>query len=169
MKALNLGCGPWLFPKPWTNADILSGIGADEVMDIDDPYWPWGDNTFDQVWANHCLEHSDRISHVIEELWRICKPGALIQIRLPWCEWEGYWDDPTHRSHWTEETLTWYQQGHPHHGALPFKHIEFEVLRQELRDGWELVWDLKVVKPGQPSSSEPSILVPQAIAQGEKP
>jgi len=166
MTALNLGCGPWLFQEPWTNADLLSNIGADIRVDINKK-WPWKVDTFDQIFANHVLEHGMDIQHMLRELWRVCKPGAFVQIRLPICTWTEYWDDLTHRSHWTEQTLTWYQQGHPHHGALPFQDIEFEVLHQELREGWELRWDLKVVKPGLPPDADPPIGNPQLIAQGE--
>jgi len=167
MKALNLGCGPWIFPNPpWINADILSNIAADEVVDINEE-WIWPANTFDQVWANHVLEHAWDIKHVLHEIWRVCKPGAFVQIRLPICTWPEFWDDPTHHSHWTQQTLTWYQQGHSHHGAQPFQDIEFEVRRQELRSEWELLWDLIVVKPGRAPVAETPISNPQQVAQGE--
>lgn len=160
MKALNLGCGPRIFPDPWVNADKLAGIGADVLVNID-MVWPWEKDTFDQIWANHVLEHGKDICTVIGWLHFISKPGALVQVNVPIHSWTGFWDDPTHHSCWTPQTFTWFQQGHTHHDALPFKDgPEFRLLRFELRDGWELSWDLQVVKPGAPDSAEPPIPIP---------
>lgn len=160
MLCLNLGCGPRLFREPWINADILEDIGSDVVMDID-KRWPWEDDTFDQIWANHVLEHGWDKLHLITELWRVSRPGAFVQVQLPIFSWTGYWEDPTHRSSWMAESFTAFQQGHPHHGALGFKAAaEFVIEVVSLRSGWELAWDLVVVKPGIVPTAEPRIAVP---------
>jgi len=160
-KCLNVGCGPRLFTSPWVNADLLEDIGSDVVMDIEKS-WPWEDNTFDQVWASHVAEHCFDKVHFIKEAWRVSKPGATVQIDVPLYSWSMFWDDPTHKSCWTERSLTWFQQGHPHHGAQPFKGgAEFVVEKFALRDGWELAWLLRVVKPGQPDCAHAPIEIQQ--------
>lgn len=126
-----------------------------------DKLWPWKKDTFDQVWANHVFEHGKDKLHLIRELWRVCKPGAFVQVRMPIWSWTGFYDDITHSSEWTPESFSWFIQGNPHHGALPFKDIEFRQEWYGFRDHLELAWDLVVVKPGIPDSAEPRIEVPQ--------
>ena len=160
MICLNLGCGPCIYPRPWVNADILTYMKPHVQMDVEAP-WPWPQNTFDEVRADHIAEHCSDKMHFIRELWRVCRCGAFVRVSVPKDTWPQFWDDPTHKGHWTPETLTWFQQGHTHHNALPFRNgPEFEVVRFELRDGWELSWDLRVVRPGRPSTAESPISLP---------
>lgn len=159
MKALNVGCGPRLFPAPWVNSDMLPDIGADVVMNAEDA-WPWENDTFDQVLANHVAEHCLDKFHFIKELWRVSKCGAFVQINLPIHTWENFWDDPTHKSFWTPRSLDCFLQGNGAHTALGFRDIEFIQHRFEIRDGWELSWDLEVVKPRIPACAAPPIPIP---------
>ncbi len=46
------------------------------------PY-PFEDNTVDEVIMFHVLEHLEKPLKVMEETWRICKPGALVHIKIP--------------------------------------------------------------------------------------
>lgn len=161
MKALNLGCGPRLFPEPWVNADALDHIGADILMDINHTPWPWPTDTFDQLFANHALEHGLYKAAMMAEIWRICKPGAFVEINVPIATWEGFHEDPSHVSHWIPTSLTAFVQGEGSHTALGYKHIEFRLGSYLLRAGWELHWELYVVKPGREDIAEPPVAVPE--------
>jgi len=160
---LNLGSGARKFPyEPdhWINSDILSDIGVDVVMDIDE-VWPWEDNTLDQIWADNVLEHGREKVHLLSELWRVCKPLASVLINVPVYTWTHFFDDPSHSSHWTEGSLQFCNVDHPHCGALPWRYgPKFKVLRFELRDGWELSWDLIAMKDAEIPCAE-AVAVPQ--------
>ncbi|MBL7196615.1 MAG: class I SAM-dependent methyltransferase [Candidatus Omnitrophica bacterium] len=68
------------------------------------PY-PFQDNEFDEIWAEHVLEHVDNLDKVMEELWRIAKPCGAIKILVPaWMAWQAY-ADPTHKRFFTRESF----------------------------------------------------------------
>lgn len=96
MKKLNLGCGPEV-RKGYVNMDRLSLRGVDVVHDLDVFPYPFKDNSFDEVYASHVLEHVDDLIKVMSEIRRISKPGARIVIKGPhFSSGLGYMD-PTHK------------------------------------------------------------------------
>jgi len=94
-QVLDFGCG-----KNKTIGSI--GIDNDPNSDADVfhnlnelPY-PFDSNTFDVVYCNNILEHLPNLIWVMEELWRICKDGAIIKINTPHCSSCSAWADITH-------------------------------------------------------------------------
>lgn len=71
---LNLGCGN-NYLKGYINVDRVPGI-ADLVYDLDEFPYPWPDNSVDEILMRHVLEHLQDIRKVMDELWRILKPGG---------------------------------------------------------------------------------------------
>lgn len=67
-KILDIGCG-WRKTPGAVGMDSLAESAADVVADIDER-WPFDDSSFDQVVANHVLEHVPNVVHVMEEAWR---------------------------------------------------------------------------------------------------
>lgn len=65
----------------WTNIDISAT--ADVVHDLNATPWPIEADTVDAVYSSHCLEHLDCPFAVLNELVRICRVGADIEIRVP--------------------------------------------------------------------------------------
>jgi len=55
------------------------------------------DNTCSFIYMSHVLEHLNEPLVVMEELWRVSKPGALILVRVPYGKAEEAWVDPTHK------------------------------------------------------------------------
>jgi hypothetical protein len=68
------------------------------VCDLGRGRWPWGDNSVDAAVASHILEHlpGESFFHFMRELYRVCKPGAAVELRLPWPRHDLYLNDPTH-------------------------------------------------------------------------
>ena len=97
MAMLVLGCGN----KPVENAinhDVAKhSPWVDVAHDLNVFPWPWGDNQFDVVQAWAVLEHlrADRLQ-IMNELWRILKPGGLAIIKLPAWDSDAAHDDITH-------------------------------------------------------------------------
>lgn len=96
---LNLGCG---FNKleGHVNVDKEAACHPDQVMDMEKLPWPFQDDTFTDVMAYHSLEHVGQTPEVwigiLKELWRVCKPGALVRIAVPHPRHENFLHDPTH-------------------------------------------------------------------------
>ncbi len=82
MRKLNLGSGE--FPKPgFVNVDYYSRIQPDVVHDLDVIPYPFQEDEFDLVEADHCLEHLRDPFAVMREIHRITKPGGIVRIRVP--------------------------------------------------------------------------------------
>ncbi len=81
-KKLNLGCG--LFPKTgYVNVDISPRSKADVVHDLTVFPYPFEDESFDLIEADHVLEHLPDVFTVMQELHRILKKNGRLVIRVP--------------------------------------------------------------------------------------
>ena len=79
---LNLGCGE--FPKTgFVNVDFFSNSKPDVSHDLNQIPYPFEDDYFELIEADHLLEHLTDPFGVMGELRRICAPQGLIHIRVP--------------------------------------------------------------------------------------
>ena len=96
---LHLGCGN-LKLEGWVNIDIEASCNPDAVVDLEQLPWPWADNTVSHVLMSHVLEHLGQQREVylgiIQELYRVCVDGALIEIHVPHPRHDHFLWDPTH-------------------------------------------------------------------------
>jgi len=77
---LNLGCGD----KKRTGYVNVDKCGApDFVQDLSVFPWPWADDSVDEVFSEHFLEHVQDYEKTILEIHRILKPGGVIWFRVP--------------------------------------------------------------------------------------
>lgn len=96
----NLGCGNnYLYG--WVNVDQFPHMKPDMVMDLETFPWPIEDNSAEEILLSHVLEHlggnSSVFLNVMKELYRICKPGARVVIRVPDPRHDDFLSDPTHQ------------------------------------------------------------------------
>lgn len=92
---LNLGCGN--SPREgWTNVDLTPGDGVDIVCNLDDGALPLPDDSVDESFGSHVLEHLHRPLDFMAELWRVTKPGGRVVFQLPYGSSDDAWEDPTH-------------------------------------------------------------------------
>ena len=81
-RKLNLGSGEFL-KDGYVNVDYHSISNPDISHDLNKFPYPFADNYFELVEADHVLEHLAEPFEVMRELRRICAPGATIHIRVP--------------------------------------------------------------------------------------
>jgi SAM-dependent methyltransferase len=98
MQRLNLGCGVKPLPDA-VNLDISPNVRADVVHDLNVTPWPFEAGTFDEVHAYDVLEHVVDVVPVLEEIHRICRPGAVVHVTVPHFSSANAFTDVTHR-HW---------------------------------------------------------------------
>jgi SAM-dependent methyltransferase len=82
MGKLNLGCGEFA-KEGYINVDYYSAVEPDVRHNLNVFPYPFDDNQFDLIEADHLLEHLDSPFNVMKELYRIAKPGGRIVIRVP--------------------------------------------------------------------------------------
>jgi SAM-dependent methyltransferase len=59
---------------------------------------PFSNSSVDAVHASHVLEHFDDLVGLMNEIWRICKPGGRVYITVPHATSSFMtWRDPTHQ------------------------------------------------------------------------
>ncbi|NQV60281.1 MAG: hypothetical protein HQ502_11475 [Alphaproteobacteria bacterium] len=145
---LNLGCG---FDKKtdWINVDKIPLAEPDELVDLEAIPWPWADDSVQEIQMRHVLEHlgatSDGYLAIIKELWRVCRPGALVRIVVPHPRHDHYLNDPTHVRPITVQGLEmfsqkrnreWRKKGIPNtplglYLGVDFEIVSFDVLPDE--------------------------------------
>jgi SAM-dependent methyltransferase len=86
---------------PTPGAHVVARLG---------PALPFRKSSVDEVFLDHALAHTDAgLAPIMEELWRICKPGTLVHLRLPHAS--SSWAlsrDPRHSRHFTLETFNYF-------------------------------------------------------------
>jgi SAM-dependent methyltransferase len=99
-SVLDVGCGSSKYPGA-VGLDISADTAADVVHDLDDLPLPFDDGSFDQVLMQDVIEHVAEPIRLMQELHRICRPGARIQLRTPHFSSVLAYGDPTHRHYFS--------------------------------------------------------------------
>lgn len=76
--------------------DHLPLKGVDIVADLNNELSLLPDNSVSHVFSRHALEHIENFLPLMEEIWRICKPDAEIEIVVPHFSNPLAYSDPTH-------------------------------------------------------------------------
>jgi ubiquinone/menaquinone biosynthesis C-methylase UbiE len=83
---------------PLTKPDILVNLETGTI--------PIDDNSVEEVRAYHILEHiGEGFFKLMQELYRVCKDGAIIDIHVPHHRSETFYGDPSHVRFITLESL----------------------------------------------------------------
>lgn len=82
MDKLNLGCGT--FKKDgFINMDSDVEAAPDLLYNLNNLPYPFNDNSFSLIEANHVLEHLENPFDVMKEIYRILRPDGKVIIRVP--------------------------------------------------------------------------------------
>lgn len=94
---INIGAGDTK-EDDYITIDYDSNSNPDYNLDLEKDRLPFDDNTVEVVKAHHILEHlGEGYFHCLQELYRVCKHGAIIDIRVPHPRHDSFIADPTHR------------------------------------------------------------------------
>lgn len=114
-KALDIGCGPNkqklddrfdIIGMDWYPFD-----GVDVVRDLMRGI-PFCDDYFDVVIAKHVIEHfaDNDLIFLVDEIWRVVKPGGIIEVVVPDITSPNRYRDPTHKTRdWSEDSFMFWQ------------------------------------------------------------
>jgi len=132
-RVLDIGCGSKKYPGA-VGVDISADTDADIVHDLDVFPYPIEDDAFDQILMQDVIEHVADPIRVMEELHRIARPGASIQLRTPHYSSVLAYGDPTHRHYFAAVAIR--SLAEP--GFAHYTDVRFDVVHVTL-DLW-LAW-----------------------------
>jgi ubiquinone/menaquinone biosynthesis C-methylase UbiE len=97
MMKINIGAGDTKL-EGYVTLDYDANSNPDYQLDIEKDRFPFEDNTVETVVAHHILEHlGEGYFHCLQEIYRVCKHGAIVDIRVPHPRHDSFLADPTHR------------------------------------------------------------------------
>ncbi len=131
---LNLGSGSSNIDG-FINLDILPLPNIDIICDLNKNI-PLQDNSVNEIYTSHTLEHIQNTVHLMEEIYRICKPNALVKIKVPYFKSIGAFKDPTHVSFFTEKTFEYFEKQRIVNKELPGYKIEANFETKNLTYIW---------------------------------
>ena len=131
---LDIGCGANKQDR-FVGMDKRELPGVDIVHDWNVYPWPLPDESCIMVMASHVVEHVNPADggflRWMDEVWRICKPGAEFAIAVPHGYSMGYLQDPTHCNQCNETTWAYFDPDFP-------LYVIYEPKPWKIR---HLVWD----------------------------
>ena len=130
-KILEVGPGPnRLFPHS-TTLDMNNQDAPDVQHDLNETPFPLPSDTFDLVVCLHVLEHVQNLVGATGELWRVCKPGGLVFVEVPYFASVHFFTDPTHVHAFSSRSFDYYVEGSPL-ARFGYSHARFEKQRVHL-------------------------------------
>lgn len=96
-------------PRPRTLRVGPAGAAGVQVIAQLGQYLPFRQSSVDELFLGRSLAHANDLLVAMTELWRVCKPGAILRVRLPHAS--SSWAvsrDPTQRGHFTLETFSYF-------------------------------------------------------------
>ena len=83
----------------WINVDKYADVRPDVLFDLESLPWPLDDEIADEILLSQVLEHlsgnSDAFLSIMQEIYRVAKPGARIDIRMAHARHHDFFNDPT--------------------------------------------------------------------------
>jgi len=92
---LNLGSGERRLPG-FFNVDCVEVTQPDILADLNEPLSALPDNSVDEIYARHTLEHVSNLLGLLTELHRVVRPGGRMDIIVPHFSNPYGYSDPTH-------------------------------------------------------------------------
>ncbi|GKS59009.1 hypothetical protein YTPLAS18_25360 [Nitrospira sp.] len=105
--SVDLGCGANKVPGSW-GIDVRKVDGVNLVANIESPL-PILSNSVDTVLMRHVVEHVRDLVSLMEEVYRICRPGGTVEVDAPYYTSRGAFRDPTHLRFITEDTFQYFE------------------------------------------------------------
>jgi SAM-dependent methyltransferase len=109
---IDLGCGDAKEPGA-VGVDNVLLPGVDCIHDLHDVPYPFDDSSSEIIFLKHVIEHFtlEEQNRVLDECYRLLRPGGTLIIRVPHINSVAAWIDPTHKAYFTFETILFFVRG----------------------------------------------------------
>jgi len=145
---INIGSGYRKYPN-FINLDKDTNTHPDYVIDFEKDLLPFDDNTIDEVKAHYIFEYlGDKFFFLMKEIYRVCKPEAILDIATIHHRSELWYDDINHVRFITVENMKMFSKKFNNLNIASFKSnvniantldIDFEIIDFEYKlfSDWE--------------------------------
>jgi predicted SAM-dependent methyltransferase len=113
-RKLNVGCGHQKMAG-WIGIDCTRTAATDIVRDITRGL-PFDDSSIAEIYCDNVLEHigpNEDFLFVLNEFYRVLKPGGLATIIVPDGRSQAAWQDPTHQRAFVPRSALYWNQDLP--------------------------------------------------------
>lgn len=93
---LDLGCGKNR-QKDFLGVDKIKLDTVDIVHDLEIFPWPFEDNSIDEIYCSHYIEHTNNLIKFVDEMFRVIKKDSKATLIAPYYASMRAWQDPTHK------------------------------------------------------------------------
>jgi SAM-dependent methyltransferase len=160
---LDLGCGQKC-REGFEGVDIAPGQGVAHIVDLFVGGWPFADDSVDEVWCSHLVEHTPNLIAFMDELYRIMAPNAIATLIAPYYTSMRAFQDPTHVRFITDATFVYFdahwrrrerldhypikadfEQIEVRHAIHPdFSGASSDTVRLAMKHQWNVIEDIQV-------------------------
>lgn len=117
-QILEIGCGEQKLANAF-GIDLQAHEGVDLVTDLNQGI-PLEDERFDAITSNQVLEHIDNLNYLMEESFRVLRPGGIFVATVPYFRSSWAVIDPTHVRFFSLVTMDYYVEGKLQHDLHRF-------------------------------------------------
>ena len=139
MKILDLGCGNKK-REGTIGVDYNDRTAADIVHNLNSFPYPFDDESIDEIYLDNTLEHLDDVMRVMEEVYRIVKPGGKVKIIVPYFRSLYAFTDPTHKQYFAVLSFAYFDPDHNICKRYDYTLARFKtekiVFNETLSDRW---------------------------------
>ena len=146
---IDLGCGQRKREDHF-GVDVMDVEGVDLVWDLADMPWPFEDDSVEEIVASHLVEHltpvggpNDGLIAFMNEAYRICAPGAKVEIIHPYLMSKRAFQDPMHVRFIPENTWTYFNAEWRERERLDHYPITADFHIEGIANGWQPGWELR--------------------------
>ncbi|MFN0187552.1 MAG: class I SAM-dependent methyltransferase [Bacteroidia bacterium] len=131
---IELGCGTSRRIKDAISIDIIDVDSVDIVTNVDQGLSFLPDNSVDEIYSFHFMEHLSDISLFMNELFRVLKPGGKKIGTVPHFSNPYYYSDYTHRSFWGLYSFSYFSKERYFKRGVPnfYQDINFKINKIEI-------------------------------------
>lgn len=135
MISVDIGCGSNKHPEAKYGIDCMSLPGVDYVCDLESEPLPFSDNSVDVVYSRHSLEHIQNLEHILREIVRVSKPGAIVHVVVPHFSNTLGYSDYTHKRFFGYYTFDYFSRDKYKRWKVPTYNTDicFSILQKQLR------------------------------------
>lgn len=144
---IDVGCGPNKRHNS-LGIDQIDLENVDIVCNLENGLSFFPDNSVDEIYSNHFLEHINNFELILSEFHRILKPQGIAYIRVPHFSNPHFYSDYTHKRFFGYYTFYYFSKNQSKiKRKVPsfYNNTNFDILEQKFHFNY-FIFNIKILK-----------------------